>query len=250
MNIIKSIFLGIIQGITEFLPVSSSGHLVLAEKFLNTSASPMFDLLLHLGSLLSVIIVYSKTIKKLFQKPFELMKNLIFATIPAVIILYFFEDFVKRLFSTSFLPYAFMFTAIVLVFVDKYAENAKLKHVEITRKSAILMGFAQALAVVPGVSRSGMTISMGLLTDTKREKVTEFSFLMSIPIILGSIIVGTVSEGLVMDFTPIEAILGVLASFLSSFVAIGIVQKAIKHLKLSYFAIYLLLLSIVIFITL
>lgn len=199
----KVILLGIVQGITEFLPVSSTAHLVLVEKILGVSEESFglaFDVALHLGTTLSLIVFFWETWKRLIlsltqnsterkQKKEEdkgLIVNLIIATIPAVLIGVFLESDIKRIFREPFWIGIFL---ILFSFVFLMAEISSKKNKELEKMSkteALIIGLNQALALLPGVSRSGITISGGLLLNFKREEAGKFAFLLSTPIIVGA----------------------------------------------------------------
>jgi len=179
------IFLAFLQAATEFFPVSSSGHLALAEIIFKHKPDMFFFVVLHLASLLAVVIFTRKEIIKLisFDKGYRKMwLYLIIATIPAAIFGYFFESKIESSFSSLlFLGFAFMFTGIILLFTKFSAILS-----EINWKHSLFIGLFQLLALFPGVSRSGMTISAGLFTGLKKEEAAKFSFLLSIPVIFGA----------------------------------------------------------------
>jgi len=179
------IFLAFLQAATEFFPVSSSGHLALAEIIFNHEPNMFFFVVLHLASLLAVVIFTRKEIIKLisFEKEYRKMwLYLIIATIPAAIFGYFFESKIEGSFSSLlFLSFAFIFTGIILLFTKFSDVFSKMNW-----KHSFFIGLFQVLALFPGVSRSGMTISAGLFSGLKREEAAKFSFLLSIPAILGA----------------------------------------------------------------
>lgn len=249
MDIIKAIILGIIQGITEFLPVSSSGHIMLIEDITGFSSDSLFmGLCLHLGTLVSVCIVLRDSIKKLFVPPFKTLAYLILATIPAAVFGILFDDFVNQIFSNGkLLPWTFFLTAVLLYFSQKQGrinENLSLKH-------SIAMGIGQTFALLPGLSRSGTTIACGLFAKGKREDVAEFSFLMSIPIIAGGSLV-QFYKLLTGDFTISEGIIPVLVGMLvSAVVGLVVVKKMLDIVKkgnFKPFVIYLSILSAICFV--
>ena len=190
MNILEAIILGVVQGITEWLPISSSGHLVIFQELFGLQQPVIFDLFLHLGSLLVIFAVFFKDILKLFHGFFRWEKFyvkytlwLIVASVPIGCIGYFFNDAVKSAFgSLTVVGFSLIFTSIIL-FLSKYPLKKEKK---LNWKSIIFIGLAQALAILPGVSRSGMTISSGLIQSVKREEAVRFSFLLFIPAIVGA----------------------------------------------------------------
>ncbi len=243
MTVFQGIFLGFLQGLTEFLPISSSGHLVLFTKLLNLESNLNFDLLLHFGTLLSIIVYYRKKIKELFMPPFRTLLFLIVATIPAGVAILIFRDLFESMFSGKFLPISFMFTAIIL-FLATFKSKPKSKFQPQTYKSSLVMGVFQAIAIIPGVSRSGMTISAGLMMGLDNEDVANFSFFMSIPIILGSMFV-SVLEGATFSTNLSTSVLATITSFLVGLLALKLVINSIKKAKFHYFSYYLVGISIV-----
>ena len=244
MNIFYAILLGIVQGLTEFLPVSSSGHLVLIEKILNISQDiVLFDLMLHLGTVLAVCVFYRKTLVKILKDPFgELSRKIIVACLPTIIIGLVFKDYFESAFSGEYLVCGFLVTAVFLVIMwlvqSKYTLNQG-----ITYLGAIITGIFQGFAIMPGVSRSGSTITSCIVQGVDKEKATEFSFLLSVPIIVGSSVLELlkINKNIVIGAEYI--LVGVLTSFISGLVAIKIMNKVIKSNKYYVFIIYLLLLS-------
>lgn len=182
----NEIILAVVQAVTEFLPVSSSGHLALVSHFLS-SPNVFFFTLLHLASLLAVIVFTRKEIAGLLSFKEEYKKlwiYLIIATIPAALVGYFFKDIVEQSFnSLLLLGIAFLFSGFVL-FLTKFFHNKTT----LDGKSSIFIGMMQALALFPGVSRSGMTISAGIFSGIGRERAAKFSFLLFIPVALGAFI--------------------------------------------------------------
>lgn len=201
MDYFKAIIFGAIQGITEFLPVSSSGHLVILHKYINL---PMvnemaFDVMLHFGTLLAILIFFRKDVWSLiigWLKTFRGEKNdygrlawlIALGTIPAGLIGLFFEDMVESVLRSP-LVVAFMLVLVGVVFIiiEKYSKQTG-ELMNLSWKKSLLIGFGQALALIPGTSRSGITIIAGMSTDLKREEAVRFSFFLSIPIILGAVI--------------------------------------------------------------
>lgn len=247
MTIWIAILYGIVQGATEFLPVSSSGHLVILNLIFNFEGNFIFfSLLLHLATLFAVLFVLRKQVFFLIKNPFSnLAKKLYLATIPTIIIAILFMDFFKNSFSGNLLPICFMLTAFFLILVEFVRKKTFKK---INKKTAFLMGLAQGIAILPGISRSGATIIAGLFCQGSRKKVSEFSFLMSIPIILASLayeIFSCLSSGAPIFDTPI------LPTFFAFCFAFGVGVLCVKFMinmlqkiKLYYFSIYLILVSI------
>ncbi len=249
MNILDAVFLGIIQGLTEFLPVSSSGHLVLISEIFGISESNMFfSVMLHFGTLMAVVVFYFKELLGLFSK--EGVKTIGFlaiASLPAAIVGLLLGDIIDSAFSTSkFLCFTFLTTAVLLFIIDIYGKDIK-NPVNIGLKHSVLMGIMQAIAVVPGLSRSGFTISGGLLLKGERKDVAKFSFFMSIPVILGAFIL----EILKADFSEIyifPTVCGMLAAFVSGLIAIKFMLSVIGKCNFRWFSLYLAVISIITYI--
>jgi undecaprenyl-diphosphatase len=249
IEILKALVLGIIQGLTEFIPVSSSGHLALARDILNINYSSdiMFDVLLHFATLLAVAIYFFKDIINLFKPPYKTLLYLIIATIPAAVVMFFVKDYVDLLFGGSYLCFAFLITAILLLVTEIFIKKEAPEGSGIDAKKSLIMGAAQCVAIIPGISRSGSTICTGLLAGGDRKSVARFSFLMSMPIILGSAIVSLFEFELSsMDVAPLLA--GMAAAFFAAIFAIKIMITAIQKVNFKWFAFYLFALSAVTFI--
>lgn len=264
MSPIQAIILGILQGLTEFLPISSSGHLVILPYFLNwdlaTTESYLFNVLVQLGTLLAVIFYFRKDLltiikdffKQLFAgQPFgthnaRLGWLLIVATIPAGLVGLLLEDAVEQAFSSPmFAGIALLVTGILMVTAELVNKNIGDIH-DITIISALWMGLMQALAIFPGVSRSGTTISGGMFRHIRRESAARFSFLMSIPIMLAAGALSTynlVTEVSDMNgFLPIMA-LGFVTAAVVGYIAIRWLLKFLSDHSLIYFSIYCFLLG-------
>ena len=240
-------FMGLVQGLTEFLPVSSSGHLVLLSNIFSVEESLFISILLHIATLLSICVVFWRDILKLIKFPFS--KDtimLVVATIPTCIIALVFMPLIKASFGGNFLPISFLITAILLVVTELFTKNKK----EFSYKTAIIMGIAQGFAVFPGISRSGSTICAGILAGGDKKECTKFSFLMSIPIILLSLIMEIyegISGGIAISYPISAIIIAFIIAFLSGIFAIKFMMKLTEKGKLWWFSCYLLLLSVVTF---
>lgn len=249
MEFWEAILLGILQGLTEFLPVSSSGHLVLMQNLLNIEEESIlfFDVMLHVGTLISIFLVFYKDILNLFKPPFKTMGLLILATLPAAIIMLLFSKQIEGLFSGKFLWIGFLITAGVLLAAEYVGKKIKTAR-PLGIKVALIMGAAQAVAVVPGISRSGSTISGGIFAGASRDTVARFSFLMSIPVILGSGLVQII-DVTNWNAVPITIVIsGMLAAALTGYFAIRFMLKIIKNCNYKWFALYLFCLAVVSFI--
>ena len=244
MSILLSIFLGIVQGLTEFLPVSSSGHLILFQHLFSMPEDMLlFNIILHIATLLAVVIVFRARIWQLVRHPFNKMNlMLLISTAITVTFVLLFKDFIDSTFTYRILPMTFMLTAIIL-FSTTFIPNRER---EVTYKSSIAVGLSQFVAVIPGISRSGTTISTLLATGVKREAAAEFSFLMSIPIIIASFVFELMNvrgSGATLDFWPTA--LAFIAALVSGIFAIKFMLNVIKRVKLHWFSMYLVILAIV-----
>ena len=243
-NIIKYIFIGFIQGITEFLPVSSSGHIVLFGSMFELDNLLLISVVAHVGTLFAVLFCYRKRIKELITHPKNKTNlNLIIATIPTIIIVLLFNKFLEDNFSSKTLVWGFLLSAILLVIADLKRDGYK----PITKKSSFYMGLSQGLALLPGISRSGSTLVCGLLVGVDKHEALDFSFLMSIPIILAS----AVYESFKLFTSQITInwfgiFLVIISSFIFGILSIKIMLKVVKKNKLYYFSIYLIVLSLVV----
>jgi undecaprenyl-diphosphatase len=246
MSILEAIVLGIVQGLTEFLPVSSSGHLVLLQNVFGFSEPQLFfDTMLHLGTLVAVVIVMRNEIIDLFKKPFHTLGYLVIATIPAVIVALLLNDFVEGAFAGTYLGYGFLFTAVVLTLSEVLSKRRRQKRRSIGAGSAAVMGLMQAIAIFPGVSRSGSSIAGGLASGLDRKKAATFSFLMSIPVILGSVLLQgykIVGSNISVDWAP--TIIGAICAAISGYFAVRFMLALIQKKRLYGFAVYVLILGI------
>ena len=246
MTIVVAIFLGIIQGLTEFLPVSSSGHLVLFQKIFGVNVDCLFfDIVVHIGTLCAVLIVYRKSVVEIIKHPFcEKAQKLVFATLPTIIIAIIFKDFFKSSFDGSLLFVGFLVTAIIM-FIADYSCKHNYQYKSLSYTNAIVMGVFQGMAILPGISRSGSTISSAMVQGVRREESAEFSFLMSIPAILGSLVFELFDIGSVtLNISAFALVCGFVFSAISGYFAIKVMLKVIKKAKFAWFGLYLLLLSI------
>ncbi|WP_040247084.1 undecaprenyl-diphosphate phosphatase [Psychroserpens mesophilus] len=256
MDIIDSIILGIIQGLTEFLPVSSSGHLELGKAILGDDSIPkeslLFTVVLHFATALSTIVVFRKDIWSIVKGvlKFQWNEDLQFASkiavsmLPAAIIGYTYESELSELFGGNIKLVGFMLilTALLLYLADKAKDTSK----SISFKNAIVIGFAQAIAMLPGISRSGATISTSVLLGNDKTKAARFSFLMVVPLIFGKIAKDIIGGELTYDsgnFTSLS--IGFIAAFVSGLFACTWMISLVKKSKLIYFAIYCLIVGII-----
>ncbi len=251
MNVWQAVLLGLVQGLTEFLPVSSSGHLVLLQKWfgIDPDYSMFLTVMLHVGTLIPVCIVFFKDILGLFKKPITLL-YLVIASIPAALVGFLLGDQIDAVFyGGKYLAPCFLFTALVLLQAELVAKTKPLYR-DINAGNAALMGVAQAVAVVPGISRSGSTIAAGCFCGVDREKNANFAFLMSLPVIAGSALLEGYdfikSGSTEISFLPV--LLGVIAAAISGYVAIRVMLALVKKANFKWFSLYLVCLSVLLLI--
>ncbi|MCC4211675.1 undecaprenyl-diphosphatase UppP [Leeuwenhoekiella parthenopeia] len=256
MDIIDAIILGIIQGLTEFLPVSSSGHLELGKAILGDSTVPeeslLFTVVLHFATALSTLVVFRKDIfdivKGLFQfkwnEETQFAVKIVLSMIPAVIIGLFFEEQLESLFGGNILLVGMMLiiTALLLWLADKAKDTQK----PVSFQNAFTIGVAQAIAMLPGISRSGATISTSVLLGNDKARAARFSFLMVVPLIFGKIAKDLLSGDITTESGNFTALsVGFVAAFISGLIACTWMIKLVKKSKLSWFAIYCLIVGVI-----
>jgi len=263
LDLLYAILLGILQGLTEFLPISSSGHLVIAQDIFNIQEADLaFDVILHVGTLVAVLVYYWRDVLNLISeffiligdfikgkkprlldhsRPYRvLMIMIIIATIPTAIIGLVFDDLFSRLFeSADFVGYALIVTGILLWIANSMVSGRKnIKNM--TAWDAVTVGLVQGLAITPGISRSGSTIFAGLVRGLNRELATRFSFLLSIPAILGAVVLEGKdvfeSASTVHEVVPVLA--GFIAAAVSGYLAIHFLISVLQKKKLNYFSYY------------
>jgi undecaprenyl-diphosphatase len=249
MDILEAIILGIIQGLTEFLPVSSSGHLELAKAILGDTSVPeeslTFTVVLHFATALSTLVIFRKEIVEILKgllqfqwnDEFKFSLKIIISMFPAVIIGLLFEKELESFFGGKILLVGCMLllTALLLLLADK----AKYTKKKVSFSNAVLIGISQAIAMLPGISRSGATISTSVLLGVDRTRAAKFSFLMVVPLIFGKIGKDLLSGDLNFqssEMIPISA--GFIAAFLAGLFACKWMISLVKKSKLSYFSIY------------
>lgn len=255
----QSIILGLVQGLTEFLPVSSSGHLAIFKDLLGVEASSdlVFEVTVHAATVLATILVFRKQIASLFKGLFRFKYNdetdyvlkILVSLIPILIVGFFFKDQVESLFSSLYVVgAALLITAALLFFSDKMGDkmvqSCKPQRNGISYLQAFIIGLGQAVAVTPGLSRSGTTISTGLLVGVKRDVVAQFSFLMVIIPILGEAFLDIVGGDFVTaSVSVLPLALGFLSAFLSGLFACKLMIALVKKAKLRWFALYCLVIG-------
>lgn len=249
MGILEAIILGIVQGLTEFLPVSSSGHLEIVKAIFGNEdvgeLSMITTVVLHFATALSTIVIFRKDVAEILKGLFQFKKNnelmfslkIILSMIPAAFIGFFFEDVIDSFFNSQILLVGFMLliTGLILFLADK----AKNTNKDVSFKNAFIIGIAQAIAILPGVSRSGATIGTSVLLGIDREKSARFSFLMVVPLIFGKIAKDLLDGAFTSGNMPILSLsLGFVAAFVTGLVACTWMISIVKKSKLSYFSIY------------
>lgn len=254
MSISDILLLSFVQSATEFLPVSSSGHLVLTEKFGLSNQSLLMDISLHLGTLIAVLAFFHKDIlsllKNFYKKTHEriLAIQLIIATIPACIIGFFFNDIVETaLRSPIIIAFTSIFYGILLWIADKYSSSKK-EFKDITIKEAFIIGCAQALALIPGTSRSGITMTCARFLGINRIDSAKFSMLLSIPVIaLGAfyMIFKNATNGVLTPEMISTLSIGIVSAGIFGLIAVWFLMKWLKTASFALFAIYRIILGII-----
>lgn len=251
MNGLEALVLGILQGLTEYLPVSSSGHLAIGSALFGIEGeeSLAFTILVHIATVLSTLVVLWKEIVWIFEGLFKFKMNeetryalnIVISMIPVGIVGVFFMDEVEAVFGSGLLIVGSMLLLTALLLTFSYYAKPRQKE-KISLKDAFIIGLAQACAVMPGLSRSGSTIATGLLLGNKKEKLAQFSFLMVIPPILGQALLDGLKlmngENVVGDIPTSSLLIGFVAAFLSGCLACKWMINIVKRGKLIYFAIY------------
>ena len=263
MSVLSAMLLGLIQGIAEFLPISSSGHLSIFQNFFNLTPAEeghmFFDVLLHLGTLVSVCVVYRQDIAAIIRDTLSYFRSLghpqpggpkhypgarlllmmFIATLPLFVILPINGAIEKLYYNTLFIGIALIVTGFVLFLSDKM-KNGKRNEKTMSVGNAVIIGIAQAIATVPGISRSGMTISAGMAAGLDREFAAKFSFLISIPAILGANLLSlfkALSGGIDTSLIP-TYLLGMLVAMVSGYFSVSLVKLICKKGKFGCFAYY------------
>ncbi|WP_339060726.1 undecaprenyl-diphosphate phosphatase [Tepidibacillus marianensis] len=251
-ELLKALVLGIIQGFTEFLPVSSTGHLLIFRKLFRLSEAGLFlDTMLHLGTLISVFIIFWDDIIQLIKKPYSKLALLIIVgTIPTALIGLTFEDYFEGISKTGVtVGWEFLFTGLILWLAESMKGTGHKKIDQIQFKDAFLVGTLQGAAILPAISRSGLTIAGALFRGIDKETAARFSFLMSIPAILGAVVL----QGLKLfkgeetaslhSLGTIPLIVATLASAIAGYIAVKWMLKIIQQGSLKVFSIYVWILG-------
>lgn len=264
IEIFKAIFLGIVEGITEWLPISSTGHMILVDEFLNLNVSDafkeMFMVVIQLGAILAVVGLYfeklnpfslKKTTKEK-KSTFILWVKVIIACIPAAIIGLLFDDQIDQIFYNAWVVAAMLIVYGILFIIIENSNKGRNPKVntlkQLSYKTAIMIGFFQLLALIPGTSRSGATILGAILIGTSREVAAEFTFFLAIPVMAGASLLKLIKFG--FSFTALEIgilIIGLLSAFIVSILAIKFLMQYIKKNDFKAFGYYRIILGIVVF---
>lgn len=254
MESFNAIILGIIQGLTEFLPVSSSGHIELGKAILDAEIKEdlLFTVVVHFATALSTIVVFRKDIMEILRGLFQFQWNeefqfalkIVLSMIPAALVGIYFEEELEALFEGNLLLVGCMLiiTALLLYFADKAKNTDK----NVSYSNAVIIGISQAIAILPGVSRSGATISTSVLLGNDKTKAARFSFLMVVPLIFGKIGKDIFSGELTLesaDMLPMS--LGFIAAFIAGLFACTWMINLVKKSKLTYFSIYCLIVGLI-----
>ena len=269
MNIFQGIIIGIVQGLTEFLPVSSSAHLIFIQKLLGVESSLAFDTFLHLGSLLAVLIYFRADIYKMirawllsvgdilqhrfkegfYSDPYKRLSwYVILATIPVGIVGVFFESQVDALFACAlYVPGFFLFVTGTILYLSQRMASGQIDMSRMGWFQSLFMGLGQACAIMPGLSRSGTTIAAGLVMGLDKEFAAKFSFILLIPAIFGAFIVQLKDIGLSMSGDGVAIILGFVAAFISGYFAIKWLIDLIQNKSLDIFSCYCWIVGIIVF---
>lgn len=255
MDSLDAIILGIVQGFTEFLPVSSSGHLELGKAILGDNSIPedslLFTIVLHFATALSTLVVFRKDVWKIlygllsfsWNSETQFSVKIIISMIPAVLVGLFFEEQLESFFggNIAFVGTMLLITALLLWLADRSKRTSK----KVSNSNAFIIGISQAIAMLPGISRSGATISTSVLLGNDKRKATRFSFLMVVPLIFGKIAKDVYSGDLfseTINFTNLG--LGFAAAFICGLIACTWMIKIVRQSKLTYFAIYCVLVGL------
>ena len=240
MNFFEIIFLGLIQGLTEFLPISSTGHLILAQRLFNLFSSLSFDAFIHLGSFLAIIVYFWKDLKEIWNYKWFI----VISAIPGGIAGLLFEHIVEEYFRIPLVVALSLIIMSIPMILGEFFGKKQFEIKNLTYTKALIIGLFQALALIPGTSRSGITISAGLLLGLKREVSAKFSFLAGALLILGA----GLYEGLKLvnsSFISLDmALIGFFSSAIFSFVAIAFLIPFLKRYSLYSFVVYRIFLGI------
>lgn len=244
----------VVQGLSEFLPISSSGHLLLIEQLFNIEGDLMLlNLFLHVATLCAVVVVYRKTIWQLLKKPLQpLTYKLVLSTVITVVMALIYSYFDLDKYGFKVYGFCFLITAVLLFITFMFQrKSAVVPSQNISTKSAVIVGFVQGIAVIPGISRSGSTISTMILCGNDENKASEYSFLLSIPVIVGGFVLELIdfvkaggAGNALAGVAVWEYIFAFVLTFVVAIASLKITLKLLKNNKFIYFAIYLFALGL------
>ena len=243
MSIFWALLIGIIQGLTELLPVSSSGHLAIAQSIIPNFKQPgvLFDVTLHLATTFAVVIYFRKKLKFIISRDRKYIGFLIVGTIPAAFVGVLFSDILETMFlNVKAIAWQLMLTGIMCILIDKFRDRRN----DLSVKNSFLIGCAQALAIIPGISRSASTIFTGSFLGIEKKKAAEYSFLLSIPAILGANIFQYIKYGSAIEIEALNYLVGFIAALIFGYLSIRVVLNTLHKKKFKYFGIYCIILGI------
>ena len=260
MDAIQAAILGLVQGLGEFLPISSSGHLMLGRMVLGISVDQssgvyhMLDILLHVATLIPVLVVFWKDWWAILRNPFKskTLLLLFIASLPTLVVKVIFDDFIDGAETGWFLGVSFLLTAVFLLVAEHISARMKARTEQPTIPQAIAMGCMQGVALLPGVSRSGSTLAGGLLCGLERKSAAKFSFMMSAPAIVAALLLegydaykADVFEGVDMGSFVLPAIVGMIVAGVVGYIAIRFMLSLISRVSLNWFALYVAILGLI-----
>ncbi|WP_059103556.1 undecaprenyl-diphosphatase UppP [Shouchella shacheensis] len=267
MDLFEAIVLGLVQGISEFLPISSTAHLILVQSLFNTSFEGLsFEILLHLASVLAVILFYRKDLIEIIRGFFAYFTDrsaqnktmfffglyIIIATGITGVAGILFEDYISETFKAPvFIALALAVTGLFLIIIERFIRHGNRTEKEMTFLDSIVVGLGQTLALIPGLSRSGTTLIAGMFAGLSKETAVRYSFLLSIPVILGSSVlaIGDLSSGALLASTGVlELSAAFVVAFVSSWLGIVWLISLLRKSKLMYFAVYCFAVAILVLI--
>jgi undecaprenyl-diphosphatase len=243
INVFQALLLAIIQGITEFLPVSSSGNLILFQNFFGVTGEQLnFTILVHVASALAILLFFFDRLWRLTR---QLWLPVLVGTLPAVLVALFFKDAVETLFSNPYLvSLALFFTGFINLGIQYFLRHEKLSQLSSVKVwQGLIIGVAQAVAITPGVSRSGSTVFAGLLTGLSRKMAFEFSFLLAMPAIAGATVLQILSETsqsavVFNEFFSLPYVVGFLGSFIASYSSLWLLKLMMEKAQFWWFSVY------------
>lgn len=251
MSFIDAILLGFIQGITEFLPISSSGHLVIGSHFLGIiNDNILFEVFVHLGTLGAILYFYRVDIFEMLsgvrnkeKKSLKYVLLIIIATIPAVVIGLLFNDLIKNMYNIYWVSIFLSITGVILM-ISKFSKSTSMK---LTYSHALIIGLFQAVAILPGISRSGMTIGIALLLGVSKKNASKFSFFIAIPIIIGATLLELIKVENIFSIGLVNLAIGFVVAGISGYLSINWLIKLIDKSHFWKFSFYLWIVSFIIY---